>query len=148
MSIKISDHFTYKKLLLFVLPSVLMMVFTSIYGVVDGFFVSNYAGKTAFAAVNFILPLMMILGGLVQTSKMANSEPPAKFSPVSSGTSSAEKPFCAACAPSTKAKGIMASSSGMDIFRPRLNSENLSDAVKSAAAVRNVSMRFCPIKKN
>ena len=64
MSIKISDHFTYKKLLLFVLPSVLMMVFTSIYGVVDGFFVSNYAGKTAFAAVNFILPLMMILGGL------------------------------------------------------------------------------------
>lgn len=64
MSIKISDHFTYKKLLLFVLSSVLMMVFTSIYGVVDGFFVSNYAGKTAFAAVNFILPLMMILGGL------------------------------------------------------------------------------------
>jgi putative MATE family efflux protein len=64
MSIKISDHFTYKKLLLFVLPSVLMMVFTSIYGVVDGFFVSNYAGKTAFAAVNFILPFIMILGGM------------------------------------------------------------------------------------
>lgn len=64
MSIKISDHFTYKKLLIFVLPSVLMMVFTSIYGVVDGFFVSNYAGKTAFAAVNFILPFIMILGGM------------------------------------------------------------------------------------
>ena len=64
MPIKISDHFTYKKLLIFVLPSVLMMVFTSIYGVVDGFFVSNYAGKTAFAAVNFILPFIMILGGM------------------------------------------------------------------------------------
>ena len=64
MPIKISDHFTYKKLLIFVLPSVLMMVFTSIYGVVYGFFVSNYAGKTAFAAVNFILPFIMILGGM------------------------------------------------------------------------------------
>ena len=48
--IQLSDHFTYQKLLRFVLPSIVMMVFTSIYGVVDGLFVSNFAGKTPFAA--------------------------------------------------------------------------------------------------
>lgn len=64
MKISLSDHFTYKKLLRFVLPSVIMMVFTSIYGVVDGFFVSNYAGKTAFAAINLVMPFIMILGGM------------------------------------------------------------------------------------
>ena len=62
MNIQLSDHFTYKKLLRFTLPSVIMMIFTSIYGVVDGFFVSNYVGKTPFAAVNFIMPFLMILG--------------------------------------------------------------------------------------
>ena len=61
MQIQLSDHFTYRKLLRFVLPSVIMMIFTSIYGVVDGFFVSNYAGKTPFAAVNLIVPVLMIL---------------------------------------------------------------------------------------
>lgn len=61
MEIKLSDHFTYKRLLRFVLPSIVMMIFTSIYGVVDGLFVSNYVGKTEFAAVNFIMPLLMIL---------------------------------------------------------------------------------------
>lgn len=64
MAAKLSDHFGIKKLLVFVLPSVCMMVFTSIYGVVDGFFVSNYAGKTAFAAVNLIIPFTMILGSV------------------------------------------------------------------------------------
>ncbi len=64
MNIKLSDHFTYKKLLRFVLPSVIMMVFTSIYGVVDGFFVSNYVGKTAFAAINLVMPFIMVLGGM------------------------------------------------------------------------------------
>lgn len=64
MNIKLSDHFGYKKLLRFTLPSILMMVFTSIYGVVDGYFVSNYVGKTAFAAVNFIMPLLMIFGAV------------------------------------------------------------------------------------
>ena len=57
MNIKLSDHFDYKRLLRFALPSIIMMIFTSIYGIVDGFFVSNYAGKTAFAAVNLIMPL-------------------------------------------------------------------------------------------
>ena len=52
--IQLSDHFTYRKLLRFTGPSIIMMVFTSVYGVVDGFFVSNYAGKTAFAAINLI----------------------------------------------------------------------------------------------
>lgn len=62
MHIQLSDRFSYKKLLRFTLPSIVMMIFTSIYGVVDGFFVSNYAGKTPFAAVNFIMPFIMILG--------------------------------------------------------------------------------------
>ncbi len=61
MNIRLSDHFTYKKLLRFTLPSIAMMIFTSIYGIVDGFFVSNFAGKTPFAAVNLIMPFIMIL---------------------------------------------------------------------------------------
>ena len=64
MDISISDSFDYKKLLRFTLPSIIMMIFTSIYGVVDGFFVSTFAKKTAFAAVNFIMPYLMILGTL------------------------------------------------------------------------------------
>ena len=62
MNIQLSEHFSYKKLLRFTMPSIVMMVFTSIYGVVDGFFVSNFAGKTQFAAVNLIMPFLMILG--------------------------------------------------------------------------------------
>ena len=60
MKIQLSDHFTYSRLIRFTLPSMAMMIFTSIYGVVDGFFVSNFAGKTAFAAVNLIMPFLMI----------------------------------------------------------------------------------------
>lgn len=62
MTIQLSDHFNYKKLLKFTLPSIAMMIFSSIYGVVDGFFVSNFAGKTPFAAVNLIMPVLQILG--------------------------------------------------------------------------------------
>ena len=64
MNIQLSDHFTYRKLMRFTLPSIVMMIFTSIYGVVDGFFVSNFVGKTPFAAVNFIMPFLMILGAV------------------------------------------------------------------------------------
>lgn len=64
MNIQLSEHFTTKKLIRFTLPSIVMMIFTSIYGVVDGFFVSNYVGKTPFAAVNFIMPFLMILGAV------------------------------------------------------------------------------------
>ena len=64
MKIKLSDHFTYKKLLRFTLPSILMMIFTSIYGVVDGLCVSHFAGKEEFTAVNFIMPFLMILGAV------------------------------------------------------------------------------------
>ncbi|MBQ9964390.1 MAG: MATE family efflux transporter [Clostridia bacterium] len=64
MRIQLSDHFTYRKLLRFTLPSIIMMIFTSIYGVVDGFFVSNFVGKTPFAAVNFIFPTLMVLGAV------------------------------------------------------------------------------------
>ena len=63
MKIQLSDHFTIRKLLRFVLPSIVMMVFTSIYGVVDGLFVSNFVGKTSFAAINLVMPFLMILGG-------------------------------------------------------------------------------------
>ena len=62
--IKLSDSFNYKKLLRYTFPAVVMLIFTSIYGVVDGFFVSSFVGKTAFAAVNFIMPVMMILGSI------------------------------------------------------------------------------------
>lgn len=61
MRIQLSDHFTYGKLIRFTLPSIAMMIFTSIYGVVDGFFVSNFAGKTPFSAINIIWPFLMIL---------------------------------------------------------------------------------------
>ncbi len=64
MRIPLSSHFTYGKLLRFVLPSVGMMVFTSVYSVVDGFFVSNYVGKTAFAAVNLMMPVLILLGAV------------------------------------------------------------------------------------
>lgn len=60
--IQLSDHFDTTRLIKYTLPSILMMIFTSIYGIVDGFFVSNFAGKTPFAAVNFIMPVLMILG--------------------------------------------------------------------------------------
>ena len=64
MNIQLSDHFNYRKLIRFVIPSIIMMVFTSIYGVVDGLFVSNFVGKVPFAAVNLILPFVIILGAV------------------------------------------------------------------------------------
>ena len=64
MNIQLSEHFTYRKLLRFVLPSIVMMIFTSIYSVVDGLFVSNFVGKTPFASINLIMPFIMILGGM------------------------------------------------------------------------------------
>lgn len=64
MRIQLSDHFTFKKLIKFVLPSIFMMIVTSIYGVIDGLFVSNFVGKTPFAAINLIMPFVMILGGV------------------------------------------------------------------------------------
>ena len=61
-AIQLSDHFTFQRLLRFTFPTIVMLVFTSVYSVVDGFFVSNFVGKTPFAAVNFIMPLLIILG--------------------------------------------------------------------------------------
>lgn len=63
MRIQLSDHFTYKNILRFSFPPIVMMVFTSIYGVIDGLFVSNFVGKVPFAAVNLVMPFIMILGG-------------------------------------------------------------------------------------
>ena len=64
MRIQLSEHFTYSKLLRFTFPSIAMMIFTSIYSVVDGLFVSNFVGKTPFAALNLVYPVIMILGTL------------------------------------------------------------------------------------
>lgn len=64
MRIQLSDHFTYGRLLRFTLPSMIMMVFTSIYGMVDGFFISNFVGRTPFAAINLIYPMFMIIGSV------------------------------------------------------------------------------------
>ena len=64
MKIQLSDHFTTGRLLRFALPSIVMMIFTSFYGVVDGIFVSNFTGSTAFAALNLVWPYIMILGGV------------------------------------------------------------------------------------
>lgn len=64
MQIQLSEHFTFRKLLRFVLPSIIMMIFTSIYSVVDGLFVSNFVGKTALAAINLTLPIIMGLSAL------------------------------------------------------------------------------------
>lgn len=62
MKIQLSDHFTYKRLFRFVLPSILMIICTSVYSIIDGFFVSNYVGKTPFAAINLIMPVLMGVG--------------------------------------------------------------------------------------
>ena len=56
MNIRLSDHFNFKKLIRYTLPSIIMLIFTSVYGVVDGFFVSKFVGKTPCTAVNFIMP--------------------------------------------------------------------------------------------
>lgn len=64
MNIKLSDHFTYAKVVRFCLPPIVMMVFTSIYGVVDGLFISNFVGKVPFAAINLVMPFVMVLGGI------------------------------------------------------------------------------------
>ncbi len=64
MKIQLSEHFNYRKLFRFTLPSIIMMIFSSVYGVVDGIFVSNFVGKTAFTAVNFVMPVLMIIGAV------------------------------------------------------------------------------------
>ena len=64
MKIQLSDHFTYKKLLRFAWPPISSMVFTSLYGIVDGYFVPNYAGETPFASLNLVMPFLMLLAGV------------------------------------------------------------------------------------
>ena len=64
MNIQISEHFSYRKLIKFTIPTITMMIFTSLYGVVDGIFVSNCVGSDSFAAVNLIMPVLMMLGSV------------------------------------------------------------------------------------
>ena len=63
MKIQLSDHFTFSRLFRFTIPSILMMIFNSIYSIVDGLFTSNFAGKIPFAAINLIMPLVMLFSG-------------------------------------------------------------------------------------
>ena len=63
-NIKLSEHFTFSKIFKFTLPSVTMMVFLSIYSIVDGFFVSNFVGKIPFASLNLVFPLIMLMGAI------------------------------------------------------------------------------------
>ena len=74
MNISLSDHFTYKKLLRFTFPSVIMMILTSIYGVVDGVFVSNFVGSEAFASINIIMPFLTILAGILEKLRKAQEQ--------------------------------------------------------------------------
>ena len=62
--IQLSDHFTYRRLFRFTLPSIASMIFASVYGIVDGYFVSNYVGKIPFAGLNIIMPFIMMLGAV------------------------------------------------------------------------------------
>ena len=62
MNIQLSDHFTMGRLLRFTLPSIVMMVCTSIYSVVDGLFVANIVGSDALASINIVMPLFLVLG--------------------------------------------------------------------------------------
>lgn len=78
MDIQISEHFNYKKLLRFVLPSIFMMIVTSVYGVIDGLFISNFVGKTPFAAINLIMPFSMILGVVLTAAGVAVMRPVAR----------------------------------------------------------------------
>ena len=71
MKIKLSDHFTYKKLFRFTLPTIIMMLFTSIYSVVDGIFVSNFVGKNALSSINIIYPLAMVVAALALCLELA-----------------------------------------------------------------------------
>lgn len=64
MAVKLNDHFTYKKIIKAVSAPIFMMIFTSVYSIVDGFFVSNFVNKTAFAALNLVFPVTMIIGSL------------------------------------------------------------------------------------
>lgn len=64
MAVQLSDHFTYRKLFAFVLPPIAMMLLTSVYTMADGLFVSHFVGKTAFAAVNFVFPVVILMAGL------------------------------------------------------------------------------------
>ena len=79
MQIQLSDHFTYGRLLRFVMPSILTLFFTTIYSIVDGIFVSNFVGKTAFAAVNFVMPILMLIASVGVMLGAGDSALVAKF---------------------------------------------------------------------
>lgn len=116
MNIKLSDHFTTSKLLRFVFPSIVMMMFTSIYGVVDGLFISNYAGTTAFAAINLVMPFLMIFGGVGFTFGTGGSALVAKS--LGEGEELLAKRYFTMIVGVTVAVGIIVSAVGVIFMRP------------------------------
>lgn len=116
MRIQLSDHFTYKKLIRFVLPSVIMMIFTSIYGVVDGLFVSNFVGKTAFAAINLIMPFLMGLSALGFMIGTGGSAIVAKT--LGEGKKARANEYFSMLVYVTAAGGLLISAAGFILVRP------------------------------
>lgn len=116
MKIQLSDHFTYGKLFRFCIAPVGMMVFTSIYGVVDGFFVSNFVGKTPFAAINLIWPFIMILGSVGFMIGSGGSALVAKT--LGEGDQARASRYFTMCVTLTAALGVLLSAVGVALIRP------------------------------
>ena len=135
MRIQLSDHFTYRKLLRFTLPSIVMMVFTSIYGVVDGLFVSNFVGKGPFTAVNLVMPVVMIFGGLGFMFGTGGSALVAKT--LGQGRRDQANRYFTMIAIATVGTGIVISALGAAFMRPicrwlRADAEIIDDCVSMA----------------
>lgn len=114
--ISLSDKFTYRKLIRFVLPSIIMLVFTSIYSMVDGLFVSNFVGKTAFAALNLIYPLLMAFGSLGFMIGTGGSALVAKT--LGEGDREKANRYFTMLVSSTVVIGVVITAIGMAIIRP------------------------------
>lgn len=116
MKIQLSDHFSYPRLLRFVFPSILMMIFTSIYGVVDGLFVSNFVGKIPFAAINLIIPVLMGLGALGFMVGSGGSALAAKT--LGEGAPEQANRYFSMLVYATVVSGILITAAGFALLRP------------------------------
>lgn len=127
MRIQLSEHFSYAKLLQFTFPSIIMMVFTSIYSVVDGLFVSNFVGKTAFAAVNLIFPALMILGAIGFMIGTGGTAIVAKT--LGQGRKEEANQYFSLLVCAAAAGGTVISVTGMVFLRPMASALGASDAM-------------------
>ena len=127
MRIQLSEHFSYAKLLQFTFPSIIMMIFTSIYSVVDGLFVSNFVGKTAFAAVNLIFPALMILGAIGFMIGTGGTAIVAKT--LGQGRKEEANQYFSLLVCAAAAGGTVISVTGMVFLRPMASALGASDAM-------------------